>query len=395
MNMRLILAGRDAVAVDTIEALIMGWDPMSVKHLRYLNHDGLGNLDPACINVVGRRVDEVRKFFAGVTPRAGGERIADTLPPGLAVAGFSVAGEHLTLWLEVATEAVKLELELDGWLWGPALTTGFERVTLDLGGLAPGRHTLSINAYDRFLNRAEEILTVTKEADGSLRIEPVPDNSYRAPRAGSAPVIDGKGTDKCWADAPWRGIEYLWLGEEPSPADFSGRYKVVWTPEKLYLLVEITDDKLSDTHPDGLVDYYKDDCLEIFLDENRSGGDHTYNYNAFAYHIAIDGKVADLGPDRRPLYFTDHIRIKRTKVGNVYTWEIAIDVYDDRYDDKFTGNKPIVLHAGKRMGLAVAYCDNDGGPDRESFVGSEEIQGADKNVAWQNADVFGGLILEE
>ena len=47
------------------------------------------------------------------------------------------------------------------------------------------------------------------------------------------------------------------------------------------------------------------------------------------------------------------------------------------------------------MGLAVAYCDNDGGSDRESFLGSEEIPGADKNVAWQNADVFGGLILEE
>lgn len=40
MNIRLILAGRDAVAVDTIEALLMNWDPLSVGHLCYLNQSG-------------------------------------------------------------------------------------------------------------------------------------------------------------------------------------------------------------------------------------------------------------------------------------------------------------------------------------------------------------------
>ena len=40
--MRLILAGRDAVAVDTVEALIMNWDPQSVKYLVFLNKSGLG-----------------------------------------------------------------------------------------------------------------------------------------------------------------------------------------------------------------------------------------------------------------------------------------------------------------------------------------------------------------
>ncbi|MGE5599740.1 MAG: sugar-binding protein, partial [Bacteroidota bacterium] len=395
MNMRLILAGRDAVAVDTIASLLMGWDPNSVKHLRYLNGDGLGNLDPACIAVAGKKVDEVRKFFAGVTPKAGGEKIADTVPPGLDVKRCSAAGDRLTLDLAADPETIKIEIELDGKAVGPAVIEDFARITADLGGLAPGAHTLAIQAYDRFLNRSERLLAVTKEADGSLRIEPVADTAYRAPLAKAAPAVDGKGTDKCWAAAPWREMKYLWLGTQPAPKDFRGRYKAVWTPDKLYFLVEITDDKLSDTHRDGLSDYYKDDTLEIFLDENRSGGDHTYNYNAFAYHIALDYQVVDLGPDRRPLYLTDHAEIKRTKRGNVYTWEIALEVYDDRFDDGFAKNKPIALYPGKRMGVAVAYCDNDGGADRESFMGSEDIPGADKNVAWQDADVFGPMVLEE
>ena len=47
MNMRLILAGRNAVAVDTIEALVMKCDPKLVPHLTKLEADGLGTTDSA------------------------------------------------------------------------------------------------------------------------------------------------------------------------------------------------------------------------------------------------------------------------------------------------------------------------------------------------------------
>jgi len=65
MNMRLILAGRNAVAVDAIAALVMKCVPSKVPYLTGLQADGLGTADAAQISVVGKAVSEVAKPFAG------------------------------------------------------------------------------------------------------------------------------------------------------------------------------------------------------------------------------------------------------------------------------------------------------------------------------------------
>ena len=64
MNMRLILAGRNAVAVDTIEALVMKCDPKKVPYLTKLEADGHGTTDLSQISVVGKQISEVAKPFA-------------------------------------------------------------------------------------------------------------------------------------------------------------------------------------------------------------------------------------------------------------------------------------------------------------------------------------------
>jgi len=64
MNMRLILAGRNAVAVDTIAAMAMKCLPNQVPHLLGLQTLGLGSTDPAKISVVGKTLAEVAKPFA-------------------------------------------------------------------------------------------------------------------------------------------------------------------------------------------------------------------------------------------------------------------------------------------------------------------------------------------
>jgi uncharacterized protein (DUF362 family) len=64
MNMRLILAGRNAVAVDTVEALVMKCDPRKVPHLTLLEADGLGTADISKIDVVGKQIAEVAQPFA-------------------------------------------------------------------------------------------------------------------------------------------------------------------------------------------------------------------------------------------------------------------------------------------------------------------------------------------
>jgi hypothetical protein len=237
---------------------------------------------------------------------------------------------------------------------------------------------------------------ISRDTTIELALEKVPysESGYNlAPQASTPITIDGIGEEAAWSQAKWGAIDQLWLYAQPGPADFTGRYKIVWTPERLYVLAEIRDDSLSDQFSDPYSSYYKDDCFEVFLDEDGSGGNHQYNYSAFAYHISIFGAAMDSGPDMRTHDFSDHIEMQMSQNGDVYTWEIGIKVFAATYNDKSTTNVPVTLAAGKVMGLMFAYCDNDGTFDRQSFIGSIFISGQDKNVGWINASVFGTLEL--
>ena len=218
---------------------------------------------------------------------------------------------------------------------------------------------------------------------------------YYAPRAEQAPQVDGVADEIAWQKAEWRELGYRWLGPELSKEDFQGRYKVVWTEDKLYVLGEFVDDVLIDTHRNPLEQYWDDDCLEIFIDENHSGGDHQYNHNAFAYHLSLDNQAIDIGPDKLPHAYTHHVQSRWQQQGDKIIWEVSIDIYTDEYQDGAQDNQPQRLTAGKVMGLLLAYCDNDGSELRENFMGSEFAAGDHKDRGWIDAGLFGTLELVE
>jgi hypothetical protein len=219
-------------------------------------------------------------------------------------------------------------------------------------------------------------------------------SEYRAPRAAVVPNIDGVADEAAWETAPWRELSHRWLGPEYASADFQGRFKVVWAPDRIYLLVEIVDDILFDSHRDPLVQYWDDDCLEIFVDEDFSGGDHQYSHNAFAYHVSLDNQVIDIGTDGKPRSYPDHVASRWQQRGNTIVWELAIDIHSDRYQDGSSVDQPVRLSAGKVIGLMLAYCDNDGSAFRENFVGSEPVPFGKKDRGWIDAGLFGKLLLE-
>jgi hypothetical protein len=218
---------------------------------------------------------------------------------------------------------------------------------------------------------------------------------YVAPLAAVAPTIDGVADDAAWERAEWRQIDELWLGPEIQPNDFEGRFKVVWTEDRLYLLGEFTDDILFDSHRNPLTQYWDDDCWEIFLDENHSGGNHQFNHNAFAYHMSLDNRAIDIGTDEQARDYSHHVDSRWRQEGDRIIWELAIDIYTDAYEDDGDSNQPVQLHAGKVMGLMVAWCDNDGSELRENFIGSETVPHGPKDRGWIDAGLFGTLILGE
>jgi hypothetical protein len=220
-------------------------------------------------------------------------------------------------------------------------------------------------------------------------------SEYRAPKAADAPVVDGVADDVAWDNARWQYLSRRWLGPEYTADDFEGRSKVVWTESKIYILGEFVDDVLIDTHRDPLVQYWDDDCWEIFLDEDFSGGDHQFNHNAFAYHMSLDNQAIDIGTDGKPHNYSHHVESRWKQQGNKVVWELAIDIYTDAYVDGSDDNAPISLSAGKVMGLMLAYCDNDGGELRENFIGSEVVLSGPKDRGWIDAGLFGSLVLVE
>lgn len=219
--------------------------------------------------------------------------------------------------------------------------------------------------------------------------------NYTAKKAVIAPVIDGIPNDACWNNSGWGAIDQEWFDKSmPDSTDFYGRYKAVWTPDKLFLLVEITDDLLLDDILDPLESYWEDDCLEIFIDEDNSGGDHKccdQAYNAFAYHISpVTGDVVDLSSAGEfvPRLYNNHLEIKVKSTGTLHVMELAIKIYDDTFNDEQEINAPVQLNEGKTMGFSIAYCDHDGS-GRENFIGTQS-GGLD---SWMNADLFGSLQL--
>ncbi len=219
-------------------------------------------------------------------------------------------------------------------------------------------------------------------------------NEYIAPRTPDPITLDGE-LDPAWNHALWDTLAYNYLpGTSMPPAsDLFVRYKALWDPTFLHLLVEVVDDSISDRTTAPLKNWWNDDCVEVFLDEDRSGGDHQFNFGAWAYHISTGYDVVDYGDDEQPHLFNDHVRVVRSQAGDTSRWEISIQVHGSDYT--LAGpNTPLTLYQGKVMGFSLAYCDNDGRATRESFVGSVNTPGHLANEGYLDASVFGALRLD-
>ncbi|MFY0603488.1 MAG: CBM9 family sugar-binding protein [Flavobacteriaceae bacterium] len=208
-------------------------------------------------------------------------------------------------------------------------------------------------------------------------------------------VIDGIANETTWQNATWYPMNQVWLGNSIDSSDFSGKYKLTWSKNELYVLVEIQDDVLRDVFSNPLERWWDEDCVEIFIDEDNSGGNHQFNHNAFAYHIDLKGNVVDIIAENTPKLFNDHVQSKVVVSGeNTTTWEFKISLFSDAFEYGKT-NETIILSKDKKIGFAIAYCDNDNSNHRENFIGSVVVEGNDKDRGWIDANIFGTIELKE
>lgn len=145
------------------------------------------------------------------------------------------------------------------------------------------------------------------------------------------------------------------MGENTDSTDYQGRFKLVWDSERLYILVEVIDDYLHPTLSDGKDNYWKGDYIEVFIDEDNSGGNYKFNHQAFAYHVSTEGHVIDKNTLQEIVFFDDHIEVERSNEGNKYLLEMAIQLYDKEFDENSLDNIPVKIFNEKSIGFSIAY----------------------------------------
>ena len=188
--MGLILAGRDVVALDTVGALVMGYDPRAIPYLQLGAQSGVGTTDVGHIQVVGVPVTQARRDFPA--PYADSPAVrADAQPPSAALNAHG--GQPWSGAVTVGVEAgdddavARVELYLDDKQVGRALTGPFQ-FSLDTGPYTPGAHSLRAVAYDRSLNQAEAVQevqfaapTATATPQPTLTPTPIPPSDTPMP----------------------------------------------------------------------------------------------------------------------------------------------------------------------------------------------------------------------
>jgi len=240
-----------------------------------------------------------------------------------------------------------------------------------------------------------EEVVACNDISASETVNEVANGAFMAKFTADPIQIDGCSKDSIWSTVAWQSLNYVWMGEEPDDADYNGQFKMLWDANYLYLFLKVEDDSLHATLADGIDNYWKGDYVEIFLDEDNSGGNHQFNHQAFAYHVSTEGRPIDRNTSDEVVFFDDHINVMRIQEGTTHYWEMAISLFDDEFDENSSDNTPITLTNGKVIGFSLAYGDNDGNQSRENFMGSRETHGVNNDEGYINADVFGSVTLVE
>ncbi|MFK7756286.1 MAG: sugar-binding protein [Flavobacteriales bacterium] len=231
----------------------------------------------------------------------------------------------------------------------------------------------------------------------SSNVSPVAieNGDFMAFKTSTSLIIDGCGDEDVWLNSEWYDLNYKWMGNTVDSIDYFGKFKVSWDEEYMYLLVEVIDNVLNPTLADGIDNYWKGDYVEVFIDENQSGGNHQYNHQAFAYHVSTEGHAIDKNTLQETEFFDEHVQVERINEENRYSWEMAISLYDDTFNEGSLANIPVAIVSNKVIGFSLAYGDNDGNGSRENFMGSRLSHGVNNDEGYVNSDVFGSLTFLE
>jgi hypothetical protein len=169
MNMRLILASKDPVAVDAIGSLLTHHDPELIPHLVTLHNDSLGCSDARLIRVVGAKVGDEKKDFE-ISDTGELSKHSDFEAPDFTIDECYVSGPQLHFSLDVSADVTKVEVMIDSVYLDQIVICGFDNFNLNLDTIEINEESeITVFAYDQYLNYSSQVVSpVTKVPENKV-----------------------------------------------------------------------------------------------------------------------------------------------------------------------------------------------------------------------------------
>ncbi len=218
--------------------------------------------------------------------------------------------------------------------------------------------------------------------------------------------VDGKSSD--WSLIPSTHVEnkgHLWIGEGVPPGKWEGNkdlsysWKTAWNENKIYFLFEVKDDTLSNFDQ---MYAWMNDCIEIYIDPNRKGGDRITGIgseNSLEDRIGkpLRGYEMQFLPSSPPKVFMDDSKrtyFTKKDQNQVFKEEWQGDIVVKKAIDGYTMEIGFSLPAtkfkkGYKLGMDVAICDDDG-QGRKSLMKWSGYKGQ----FWLTMDNFKRMVLK-
>jgi len=186
-------------------------------------------------------------------------------------------------------------------------------------------------------------------------------------RAARAPEIDGN-ADDLWADVESNQIANVAYSPASDEADFSAGFKAMYDDQALYVLVDVSDDKLVNDSDD----FWLDDAVEIFLDADNSKSG-SYDEDDYQYNFSWDSTSPTMGEGKHDKTEGVQYAFARTDAG--YRLEVKLPW-------STLGTDP---QTESQIGLDVHVNDDDDGGDRDTKL----MWCTMEDNAWERPDALG------
>jgi hypothetical protein len=167
-NLRLIMASKDALAIDTVEANLINWDYTTVGYITKLTARGMAMTkpngreillrgNPKDIIVLGnKKVDDVRYDFRNTqnfTAGSAGSAIAaanKNPSRSIVINSAEFSGALLNLSLTPSANIVKLDVYIDG-IYKKSFNSDMTSVSLNASTLPSGSHNIEVRAFTSYM----------------------------------------------------------------------------------------------------------------------------------------------------------------------------------------------------------------------------------------------------